>query len=153
MKSWNDHLKGIFLRSSSDEESSNHRHEHRDIELNQFFSEQPVRFSDIDYLKSTPSTHYSGKLYQGQCFVANISVRETCEDPVESIGTEGEAFRYTEHWMEARSESGLSVLQEDLRRVESSNFLKPIFKHHSTTCPRACAWIQNPIRSVFFQST
>src|SRR5438876_8683168 len=105
MKSWNDHLKGIFLRSSSDEESSNHRHEHRDVELNQFLSKQPVRFSDIDYLPSTLSTHYSGKLSQGQCFVANISVRETGEEPGGSIGTEGKAFRCTQHWMEAGSES------------------------------------------------
>src|SRR5439155_12474462 len=139
MKSWNDHLKGIFLRSSSDEESSNRRHEHRDVELNQFLSEQPVRFSDIDYLQSTSSTHYSGKLYQGQCFVADISVRETCDDPGESIGTEGEAFRYTEHWMETGSDRGLSVLQEDLGWVESGDFLESIFEHHSTTCPRARA--------------
>src|SRR6266516_4843856 len=50
MKSWNDHLKGIFLRSSADEESSNRGHEHGDIEPNQFLSERPVRFS------ATPST-------------------------------------------------------------------------------------------------
>jgi len=111
MKSWNDHLKGIFLRSSADEESSNRGHEHGDVKLNQFLSEQPVRSSDVNYLQPTFSIHHSGKLYQGQCFVANISVRETGEDPRESIGTEGKAFRYTEHWMEARSESSFRKSQ------------------------------------------
>src|SRR5437870_13852348 len=139
MKSWNDHLKGIFLRSSADDESSNRGHEHGVVKVNQFLSDQPVRSSDVNYLQPTFSIHHSGKLYQGQCFVANISVRETGEDPGESIGTEGKAFLYTEHWMEAGSERGLRVLQEDLRWVESSNFLEPIFKHHSTTCPRARA--------------
>jgi hypothetical protein len=111
MKSWNDHLKGIFLRSSADEESSNRGHEHGDVKLNQFLSEQPVRFSDVNYLQPTLSIHHSGKLYEGQCFVANISVRETGEDPRESIGTEGKAFRYTEHWMEAGSESSFRKSQ------------------------------------------
>src|SRR6266852_6113605 len=132
MKSYNDHLKRIPRYPSTDEESSNNRHDESDIKADQFLSKKPVRFSNIDYLQSTPSIHHPGKLCQGQCFVANISVRETREDPGESIGTEWKAFCYTEHWMEARSESSLRVLQEDLRRVESSDFLESVFKHNST---------------------
>src|SRR5205807_8685868 len=119
MKSWNDHLKGIFLRSSADEESSNRGHEHGDVKLNQFLSEPPVRLSDVTSFQPTLSIHHSGKLYQGQCFVANISGRETGEDPRESIGTEGKAFRYTDHWMDAGSESSFRKSQWDSRWFES----------------------------------